>query len=60
MRATASASPPLLPGPAKTTTGMELFHPSVMARVNALAARSIKSILGIGSCSMVYLSSSLI
>ena len=56
--ATASASPPLLPGPAKTTTGVRLDHSSFMARVSALAARSIRLSELIGSCSMVYLSNS--
>ena len=41
MRATAKASPPLLPGPAKTVTGVPLSHRFMMASVNAWAARSI-------------------
>ena len=56
--ATASASPPLLPGPANTTTSMPLPHTAVIPRVRALAARSIRSMDFMGSLSMVYLSSS--
>ena len=53
MRATARASPPLFPGPAKIVTGVSVFHLSVMAFVNTVAARSIRSIDVIGSFSMV-------
>ena len=53
MRAMARASPPLLPGPAKMVTGVSGFHLLVMALVSACAARSIKSMDAIGSCSMV-------
>jgi len=36
MRATARASPPLFPGPAKIVTGVSVFHLSVMAFVKRL------------------------
>ena len=41
IRATARASPPLLPGPANTVTGVSLSQRLVIASVSALAARSI-------------------
>ena len=53
MRAVANASPPLFPGPAKTVTGVSVLHLSVMAFVSTVAARSIRPIDAIGSCSMV-------
>ena len=60
IRATAKASPPLFPGPAKTTTGVALDHSAAIAVVMAFAARSIRSIDLMGSFSIVYLSSSCI
>ncbi len=57
IRATARASPPLLPGPANTVTGVSRLHLFIMAFVSAVAARSMRSIEAIGSCSMVYASS---
>ena len=58
MRAIANASPPLLPGPAKTTILYDLSQRWMMAFVNAQAARSIRSMEAIGSWVMVYLSNS--
>ena len=58
--ATAKASPPLLPGPANTTTGVETSHRVAMACASAFAARSMRSIDFIGSFSIVNLSSSCI
>ena len=60
MRAIASASPPLFPGPAKTTTGVDGGYSFVTACTKVFAARSMRSRLEIGSFSMVYLSSSCI
>ena len=59
-RATASASPPLLPGPANTTKGVCVFQRSQITSFMALAARSIRSKELMGSCSIVYLSSSFV
>ena len=53
IRATANASPPLFPGPAKTTMGDVVVQLFMMARLNACAARSIKSMLLMDSCAMV-------
>ena len=52
-RGAARASPPLFPGPAKIVTGVSVPHLSVIALVSTVAARSIRSIDAIGSCSMV-------
>ena len=57
-RVTASASPPLFPGPANTTTGVSSSQRSDIASVNSSAARSIRLMDVMGSCSIVYLSSS--
>ena len=60
MRAMAMASPPLFPGPAKTTNGFsfEILYINQLTICNE--ARSIKSISAIGSFLMVYLSISAI
>ena len=44
-------------GPANTVTGVSRLHLFIMAFVSAVAARSMRSIEAIGSCSMVYASS---
>ena len=54
----ASASPPLFPGPAKTTMRCDLSHRLVIASVSMPAAFSIRLMERIPSCSMVYASAS--
>ena len=52
-RETASASPPLLPGPANTVKGVSALQRSDIARANAREARSIRSMDETGSFSIV-------